>query len=280
MRARTTGLIVLVACALSACGGGGGDDGSGDKAVSKDEQQVRAVLKEALTTKDPDSCTRLLTQALVEQISAKRGAAAVRDCREDADTAGAKTVSIDRVRVNGPRAGSDVRPKGGSLTFKTLSIGLRKDAGRWKLDRLKGGTLDRPAFVAFARKELTSPPDAVPADTVDCMLRDVETTEDEAIARALLSGDARLFLLPITICGVRNEFARRGTPAPLVECIVGRVRRAMTTGELGRRLAASPESASAVVDSPLYERAVRLSAARCARDAPAAGEYQPTAAYP
>lgn len=279
MRARAPGLIIVVlACALSACGG---DEGSsGARKLSKDEQQVRAVLREALTTKDPDACTRLLTQNLLEQVSTERGKGAVRDCRMDADSASATSVMIDRVAVSGPRAGADVRPRGGSLTFKTVTIGLRKAGGRWKLDRLKKGTLDRPAFIAFARKELRSGPGAVAGKTVDCFVREISTKNDEQITRALFKADQRLFLLPITICAVRNELALRGVPGDVVQCVVGRVRRELTTGATARRLRASRAAAAELADSPALERVVRRSAIACAPARSDDGRYQPAAAYP
>jgi hypothetical protein len=63
--------------------------------------------------------------------------------------------------IGGARASVTVRPHGGDDEgLKTLDLGLRRSGAHWKLDRLAGGTLDRPAFLRATRRELTAPPSA------------------------------------------------------------------------------------------------------------------------
>ena len=44
-----------------------------------------------------------------------------------------------------------------SLPFKSATLGLRKSGGKWKVSRLKGGVLDRPAFFRVLRRRLAEP---------------------------------------------------------------------------------------------------------------------------
>jgi len=260
MHARAAAAIALVACALSACGD------EGDKRLSEDVKQIHATLNEALTTKDPDSCTRLATQTFVEQTTAERGKAALRSCRNEVARSSAQEVSFGRVVVSGPRASADLRTKGGRLPYKTVRFGLRKAAGRWKLDRAKRATLDRGAFLRFLRTEVTSPPDALDDAAADCVVRDFEQREDDEIVRALLKPDVSLFLLSGAICTVRSKLAGTGTPESVITCVARRLRREFTSGALGRRLKANrTASLDAVLDSPRSQRSIRRVFASCAR---------------
>jgi hypothetical protein len=238
MRAVLTGALSLLACALGACGGGGTD--------SKEEKQARAVVQEAMTTKDPGACTRLVTEKFREQTTLERGAAGISSCRRDAATAASDSLSIDRVAVTGASAEAEIRPKGGSLPFKTATLGLRKTAGRWRIDRLKAGTLDRVALGRTMREQLTSPPDRLPAKTVDCAVRDLRNTSDSAIVEAYVKPAPRVLVIPVAVCIVRVELADSGAPPNVVACIERGIRRELTTGALGRRLDRDPSSIAAL----------------------------------
>jgi stage V sporulation protein SpoVS len=233
MRARLTAAALLAASALGACGG--------DNA-SKDEQQARAVAKEAMTTKDPGACTRIVTRKFIEQTTLERGADAISSCRDGSAQIRATSVSIDRVAVSGPNASVEVRPEGGVLPFRTATLGLRKAGGRWQVNRLKGGTLDRAALARVMRQQLTAPPDAVSAGTVDCAVDELAGTPAAEIVRAYVKPDPRQLLIPVVVCTVRVEL--KGTPRRLVACIERGVARELTTGALGRKLRANPSSVS------------------------------------
>ena len=105
-----------------------------------------------------------------------------------------------------------MRPKGGMWTFKTASIGLRKAGGRWQLDRLKVGTLDRAA--------LSSASDELPDGVDKCLLRVLRTRDDKELVRAIVEPDVRVLLLPSLICGVRPLYRRAapGSPAFCALC--------------------------------------------------------------
>lgn len=232
MRARVTGAVCLVACALGACV----DD------ANKDETQVRAAAKEAMTTKDPGACARVVTREFIEQTAVERGAEAISSCRDGSAQIRATSVSIDRVAVSGPNASVDVRPKGGVLPFETATLGLRRSGGTWRVNRLKGGTLDRAALSRVLHQQLTSPPDAVAAETVDCAVDELAKADDREIVQAFVKPDPRGLLIPVVVCTVRLEL--KDTPRGLVACIERGVARELTTGALGRRLRADPSSVS------------------------------------
>lgn len=257
MRATLTAALAALACALGACGGN-------DSTHSKDEQAVRAVVKEGMTTSDPDVCARLLTQQFIEQTTLETGAAAIRSCRKDAGSAASASLTIDRVAVSGDRAAADIRPKGGSLPFKTATLGLRKTAGSWKIDRLKGGTLDRAALARVMHDQLTAPPDELAVKTVDCAVQDLRNTADSEIVRAYVKPAPRVLVIPVAVCTVRRELANSGAPRNVVACIEQGVRRELTTGALGRKLERDPSSV-ALLQSADGERLGARVARACVR---------------
>jgi hypothetical protein len=264
MRMPGIAALLLASCALGACGD---DDGTtAAPAATGEEKTVRAVVQEALTTTDPSSCTKLLTQELLEQRSGEHGAAAVKSCRDDADEPGATSLSIDGVRVHGARASADVRPRGGGLPFKTATLALRKSGGHWKISRLRSGVLDRPAFARTLRRELTKPPDAVPASVANCALGELHGTSDGEIARAYLEPRPLVFLVPVAVCAVRIPLEREHVPRAMADCIVRGFRRELTTGALGRRLARDP-AALDVLQSAEGERLGERIGRACAREA-------------
>jgi hypothetical protein len=266
------GLAALVLSGLSACGG---DDKptnvgttpppsttAGPATGSGEEQVVRDVVQEAMTTTDPSACTELVTLALVEQTSGERGAAALKACRDDADHPAATSLKIDAVRVSGPRASADIRPSGGALPFKTATIGLRKSGGKWKVSRLKSGVLDREAFFAVLRRQFAEPPDAVPQAIADCAAKDLEGESDRRLTRAYLKPERIVFIIPVLLCTTRTQLQDAGVPAAIVACMTRRFRRELQTGAFGRTLAADPDGA---LKSDAYERLARRFAAACAR---------------
>lgn len=258
MRALVSAVTVFVACALGACGGDG-------DAASKDKKQIRSVVTEVITTTDPSACTRLTTQTFLEQTTGAQGSDAVRTCRRNATAASAQSVSIGRVAVSGPRASADVRPKGGSLAFTSLRIGLRKTTGRWKIDRAKSGTLDRAAFFRLSRRELTSPPNEVSPAIADCVLREFKAIDDDEIVQALINMQQRLFVVAGAICGFNSTLAGSALPKRTIACIERRFRHELTGGAIGRRVAANPDRVKSVLASPRSSRTVRLIGRSCAQ---------------
>jgi hypothetical protein len=193
---------IVVTCTLAACGG---DD------VSAAEQQLRADVTDGLTSKDPDACTQYATQRFVEQLSGRRGEAALNSCRADAENTDFTSVGFKRVAISGVRARVTVSPRGGDEEgLKSLELALRKSGGHWKLDRLAGGKLDRAAFFRAARRELTAPPDALSAATTDCVLRQLEGAPDDEVIRSLVAADPRLIAVALARCSTASPTPSAG----------------------------------------------------------------------
>ena len=259
----------MLACLPAACGGGGDDGGVSEEKRAADEKAAGAVLVEALTTKDPGACTRLLTQTAVEQSTLRHGRAAVRECRSEADEPGAASASVTRVTVDGDRATADVEPRGGSFTFRRATFGMRKQGGRWKVDRMTAGTLDRPAFMRDARKEMREPPDALSPGVTSCVLGELAGVQDAALVGIYVNSDVRVIVVPMVVCVMREQLAGDPRVTPLLGCIGEGIRRELTTGAVGRAIAeeADIERLDELVDSRRFTRVVQATAFDCARAA-------------
>lgn len=262
MRGRVTALVGVMAIALTACGGGEQQQDAAVKPADAEEKQVRDVVVEALKTNDPSACTRLLTQSAVEQFTLQRGRKALAECRDDADEVGARTVAVRRIEVDGLRAEADVEPRGGTLTLKTATFVLRKDGGRWKIDELTAGTLDRAAFMREAREELAEEPSGMAPEVVDCVAKDLEASRDAEIMRLYIDSDPRVLLAPAVVCAIRAQLPRTPAARPFVDCVTRAARRELTTGALGRSL--SQDADLGVLETDEFQGLVETIAARCA----------------
>ena len=262
MRGRVAAIVGATAIALAACGGGDDTDQAQPTPSANEEQAVREVVIEALKTKDPSACTRLLTQTAVEQFTFQRGAKALERCREDSDEAGAKTVAVKRVEADGLRAEADVEPRGGSLTLETATFVLTKDQGSWKIDQLTAGTLDREGFMREAREELSEEPDGMPEEVVDCVVRDLEKRKDAEIVRLYVESDPRVLLAPTVVCAIQAELPRARAASAFVRCVTRSARRELTTGALGQELAQDADLE--ILETDRFRDAVQQIGARCA----------------
>jgi hypothetical protein len=262
--------VVVMASLIGACGGG--EDEPGDKpaggappqtADNGEAKRVRAVVREALTTKDPGACTRLVTQRALEQFTFQRGRKALAECREDADEVGAKTVAIGRIAVDGARAEADIEPRGGTLPLKEATFALVKDGGGWKIDRLTAGTLDRPAFMRVMRKQLRDEPDDLGEANATCVADALKQRKDAEIMRLFLDGDARVLAVPSVVCAIRSQIPQSQATAGYVACVTRAATRELTTGALGREIAR--EADLGMLETARVGRVFEDIAARCVR---------------
>jgi hypothetical protein len=216
-------------------------------AAASDEAQIRSVVTEALTTTDPDACTRLYTDAALGQNTGLHGAAAISECRRDAAQVGATSVAVDRVAAQGGGAEVDIHPTGGDFPFRTATITLVKVGGTtWKVNRIKSGTLDRAAFNRAMGREMgkqllaSRPPLSVAAraGVSGCVVSQLGAMSDgEVVQRMFLQPPPpALLLAPLTVCSLRQGLIQSGAPAALVACITRGLRKDLTTGELSHEL--------------------------------------------
>jgi hypothetical protein len=257
MRILAPGLALVIACALASCGDAASD------ALPSDEQQIRAVVVDGLTTLDRNACRNRFTPAYIRQITGARGRAGRSACRRI--VAGrvltADEATVAAVRLRGSRASAEARPQGLNRPFRTLDVALRERSGRWRIDRVTDGKLDRVRFFAFARRELPLLVGELPESIVDCVLRDFKSTDDQTLARALIRADLRIFVVPTLVCGARD---RHTTPLPasIRTCWARGMRAELRSGPLARQLAANRDNLS-ILESQSLARAARRTLVPC-----------------
>jgi ABC-type glycerol-3-phosphate transport system substrate-binding protein len=177
-------LLLLSALALAACGG------SSD---SGDEESIEAAIIRSATTADPANCTEVETQAFVEQSSDESGAAAVKDCEEEAKDASnnAKTVKVTKVETDGSDATADAAITGGGFDGQVISIALVEEDGAWKLDELTGfAKLDTARLAEIFGEKLEETGELTPEQT-SCIVEGIEAASQAEAEELTLSGSSQ-----------------------------------------------------------------------------------------
>lgn len=183
---------LLTALALAACGSGGGSGSSS----SGDQAQITTVIRTSVTSTDPADCTRLETQAYLNQIHFTRGPAAVQACRQSApDTRDhPDSTRVANIKVDGDNATADVTFHGGGFDGSTLSVALVKDGGQWKLDKLTDiPHFDLAAFTAAFTQRLHRD-QGTPQAALDCITKQLDQAGLDDVKHALLSGESSSLL--------------------------------------------------------------------------------------
>lgn len=233
--------LALAGCLLVACGDRGPE-------FAGEPARVASALERSLTTTKSRDCGHLFTQAYLEQMSGMRGEAALMHCRFNLEGEAVRAVRVKHVRIVDDTAIADVELDG-PPELKAATIGLRKDGGSWRTGRYRDATLDRGAVmraITSGVSEVRSLPDG----TGECAARRLESFGDLELAVALLGGTIRKLNVAIADCVVRIAGRRAGARPSVVDCVSRRMRREMTSGDLGRRLE--------VAESPLGDRAIRF----------------------
>jgi hypothetical protein len=136
--------VLLVTLGLAACGGG-----------EDETEAVVETIEASATSKAPQDCKALATQAYQEQAQMLEGFAAVTNCEYDAKEPGndPESVEVREVEIEGPRATAEVTYLGGAFNGQTLAVGLIEKGGRWKLNEIVRFTqFDRPKLIAAFQK--------------------------------------------------------------------------------------------------------------------------------
>lgn len=167
-------LALCSSLALVSCGG------------SEEVSAIEATIVASAKTESPADCTRLHTQAYLEQAFKLEDGAAVEVCEESAgdsipDDPG--TVTVFDVDVDGDAATAGARFVGGGNDGQTMRYGLVRRGGAWKLDRLlRFIRLDAEKLVLEFRRagmyEATSREDV---EFVDCVTDLLEQMDDEEL---------------------------------------------------------------------------------------------------
>jgi hypothetical protein len=206
---RLLALIVLIA--IAACGGGGEDE----KAIKANVERFFAV--------DPRGCV-LETERMVRntQDAADTGEA-IASCRrrEQQRQAGNEPVSpfaptrgaaVSGIEVGGDRASATATLQGGDLDGQKLDVGLVKERGQWKIDRIDGLRIDLrlrakydAAFAPNVRKALEG---SVPADQIEATLTCILARFAQAVPNERLADQYEGNLAPGTLSKAGEEAAQ------------------------------------------------------------------------
>jgi hypothetical protein len=178
-------LLLVSALVLVACGGSGG--GSGD------ETAIEEAIETSATSTDPTAaCSRFSTQQFMEQSTSTEGAAAVKQCEENAkEEDGAESVDISEVEVDGSEATADVALTGGSLDGQGLEIALVKEGSDWKLNELVGFTELDPTALAESLGTSLKEEGGEAAKIAPCIEEKLEVAEQSEIEEFVISGSTK-----------------------------------------------------------------------------------------
>jgi len=113
--------------------------------------EIEAAIETSATSSDPANCTKLQTQAFVEQSTSTEGAEAVKMCEAEAkEGENAESVAVSNVEVESSAASAEAAITGSSLDGQTVEVALVKEGGQWKLDEIAGfSKLDKTKLAAF-----------------------------------------------------------------------------------------------------------------------------------
>ena len=209
------------------------------------KDEIRRVVRLALTTDRAQDCKKLYTRRFLEQTTRERGAAALRECIRKADgDADAKGVAVRRLRIHGLNARADLRLLGAEMDGTKLTLLLVEDVLGWKIDRLAAVDVDLAAFrraqIASAAKE------GIPVEEARCMVRRITTVLGErGIERAAVTGAERIGRMGVgcvSTATIRRAFAKslakQHLPPPLAKCILDTAVDGRSTAELRAMLSA------------------------------------------
>jgi hypothetical protein len=239
---RAVSRLLLLCAALAA--GCGGDDGGGD-----DGQEVREVVRLSLTADDPEGdCGERLSNSLIRRTYGTR-ARCVKTQREDEDDS-ADAVDFSRVQTTGDRGTAEFTVRGGETDGAKGGLELVREDGDWRIDEVSVSLL-RSLIDAGLRSENRGD-DLTPA-AAECMaraMRGMPDSEFRKLAYAMIGetaeaqrrtfeilgeceGEGGVSLLrQVFEKGIVESLRKRRAGQAEIDCVVGRLRRAMPEEKL------------------------------------------------
>ena len=212
---------------------------------SAGEAAVRAVVTEAMTTDRAADCTRLYTQALLEQVSGKVGADAVDHCRDNADgKADAESVDFKSLAPSGSSWRVSVTLVGGEMAGSSLDVAVVRQDGAWRLDQLLGFDIDMDQQAQIAEEEMLA--DGYSESESDCVAAHVSEIDEAAYERAVIEGRAEAngvrlrnaLMGCLSVASLRKEIAEgiregaSGAPEALIQCVIDKIVGGKSAAEL------------------------------------------------
>lgn len=205
MGQRATAALALTALAavLASCGGGGQSeaDPRGDTA------QILAMIN-AMERSDPRNCVRFQTLSFTEQMTKRRGDAAIRSCEEEERSGDEESWKGSlQIRVQGTSARLRAVQNGGRFDGQEAEFALVKRAGRWKVDEVvRFVKMRRASIVAeIAADGIRSASSRSELDHVECVIERMERFDVPALEHLILSPDARPFEELLESCRQRER---------------------------------------------------------------------------
>jgi hypothetical protein len=204
------------------------------KDAGSEESAVREVIDRVMLTDAASDCTVLYTQRFLEQIEGKTGAAAVRECRDDADGSPmAGTIEVPHLHLGENRASATVRLGGGEIGGGTMTIRLLRGVS-WRLDRLTSVDLDVDRFrLAQARSGIN---EGIPLREGRCIVnRTLHRIGAAGIERALVTGSSDAMwghsfgcISDATVRGIirsslQKKLVEEGAEPAVASCVAERV---------------------------------------------------------
>jgi hypothetical protein len=170
-------LLVLSACAFSACGG------------SSEADKVEEVIETAAAGNDPADCKKLQTQGFTEQASHESGGGAVTRCEEEAKGGeGVEAAAVSNVTVNGAKATATATLRGGTLNGQTVEVALVKSGDQWKLDEIVEFTkFDEPKLIEGLEREFEEQAGEVSAKFAHCFVERFNEGGKQEVEELLLA---------------------------------------------------------------------------------------------
>jgi hypothetical protein len=177
-------LLIVSALALAACG-----------SSNNDESQIEEAIKISATSTKPASCKEVSTQQFMEQTTRSKGSEAVKACEKEAsEGAGAKSVTVSNVEVDGSKATADSTLTGGSFDGQKVEVALEKDGDQWKLDELTGFVkFDEEKVISTLESSFAEPSSGVSKKQAACIVKSFEGAPQAEFEEALLSGSTEGF---------------------------------------------------------------------------------------
>jgi hypothetical protein len=273
-------LLVCGAIALMLVGlllfGGGGDGGngvvgpaanqtaegpqvpaaSGTAVATADRSAIEQMLTRAFTENDPKQCTQDMTPSFLRySFGAEKGT--LDRCRRSntpQSEPSAKSVAVESVTAASGRATATIKvTSDNSLDGSVLTLGLVRDDGRWKVNRLSDIEIDRARLDQHVRDQLGAH-GYLPAETSCAIVKFDRTVSDQAIERdtviggastsaGVIGADAASCLSRPTLLRELSQeftaaFRSRGVPAPITRCVVDRLTHGVPTSRLRHLLEA------------------------------------------
>ena len=193
-----TGVLVAAAFGASACGGDG----------DSDEDQIKDVINEAVTTTDTSACTDLVTENFVETTygEADDPQAACEQDVEDS-TNDPDSLDFESIEVDGDSATTDVTFNGGENDGRTATIGLVKEGDDWKVDSFEAASSDTATGTeATTRTETSAGTDASGSPSVSGTVgKAVEQVARQQLEQSGQFTDAQVDCI---LDGIRDDLAK------------------------------------------------------------------------